>query len=129
VRLRKLHESGVAYRRLQRMCRHCVPSREARSRSDRNRSSAAHTARRPASRIGVLTAQLRKSGYGGGMARADQPASGRGFGLPHVRTGVGAGRPLRRDGRTGEAAGAYPVASRARAAESLLDGSLKEPQL
>jgi len=59
------------------------------------------------------------------MARADQPASGRGFALPHVRKGVGAGCPPKKDGRTGEAADAYPDASRARAAENLSNGSFR----
>jgi len=63
------------------------------------------------------------------MASKAQPASGHGFALPHVRMGVGAGRPLKRDGRTGEAADAYPDASRARAAESPSNGSLRTPRL
>jgi len=63
------------------------------------------------------------------MARADQPASGQGFALPHVRMGVGAGRPLKKDGRTGEAADAYSDASRARAVESVSNGPFRTPWL
>ena len=63
------------------------------------------------------------------MARTDQPASGRGFALPHVREGVGAGARLKRDGRTGEAVEAYPDTDRARATENLSSGSLRTPWL
>ena len=62
-------------------------------------------------------------------ARTDQPASGRGFALPHVREGVGAGARLKRDGRTGEAVEAYPDTDRARATENLSSGSLRTPWL
>jgi putative transposase len=60
------------------------------------------------------------------MARINQPASGRGFPSPRVRTGLGAGRPSKGDGRTGEAADAVALA---RAAESLSHGSLRTPWL
>ena len=63
------------------------------------------------------------------MARDEQPASGQGFALPPVRTDGRAGRPLKRVGRTGKAAGAYPDASRARAAESLAHSPLRTPRL
>ncbi len=62
-----------------------------------------------------------------------QPASGRGFAqgfaLPHVREGVRVGRASKRDGQMGEAADAYPDATRARAAENLSNGSPRTPRL
>ncbi len=58
-----------------------------------------------------------------------QPASGRGFARPHVREGVRVGRASKRDGQMGEAADAYPDATRARAAENLSNGSLRTPRL
>jgi hypothetical protein len=62
------------------------------------------------------------------MAREDQPASGRGFALPPVRPDGRAGRPPKRDGRTGEAADAYSCTEhRTRAAESLAQGPLRTP--
>ncbi|MDR2984312.1 MAG: hypothetical protein LBV34_05675 [Nocardiopsaceae bacterium] len=63
------------------------------------------------------------------MSRVNQPASGQGFALPQVRLGLGAGRASKRDGRSGEAADAYPDADRARAAENLATGSLGTPRL
>lgn len=60
------------------------------------------------------------------MSRTDQPASGRGFTSPQVRTGLRAGRASKRADRTGEAADAV---AQARAAESLAHGPLRTPWL
>ena len=56
---------------------------------------------------------------GGRWQSSERPSSGQGFALRPVRTDGRADRPLKRVGRTGEAADAYPDASRVRAAESV----------
>jgi hypothetical protein len=55
-----------------------------------------------------------------------KPASGRGFALPHVRNGVGAGRSMNRDQKVREAEEVYPSAATlvARASES---GAIQVP--